>query len=110
MKSVRAALADADALPRALGEALSEPKPQVVFDVGFEIRWPQALQLDRRTRMFYDERHVFINGESFRAAGRDAELLQLLADTRALPLQASKGFSVGARRVIEQWVLAGWMS
>jgi hypothetical protein len=25
-----------------------------------------------RTRMLYDDRHVFINGEAFRVGGRDA--------------------------------------
>jgi 50S ribosomal protein L16 3-hydroxylase len=29
--------------------------------------------LDRRTRMMHDARHIFINGESYRAAGRDAD-------------------------------------
>ena len=28
----------------------------------------------------YDVHHVFINGESFRASGRDAKLMQALAD------------------------------
>ncbi len=43
-----------------------------------------GLALDRRTRMMYDARHVFINGESFRAGGRDARLLRQLADRRRL--------------------------
>ena len=37
-----------------------------------------ALRLDRRTRMLYDDRFVFINGESFRAGGRDAKLMHRL--------------------------------
>jgi hypothetical protein len=37
---------------------------------------PGAVQLDRRTRMMYDERHVFINGESLRAGGADARLMR----------------------------------
>jgi 50S ribosomal protein L16 3-hydroxylase len=28
--------------------------------------------LDRRTRMMFDAQHIFINGESYRASGRDA--------------------------------------
>ena len=46
------------------------------------------VRLDRRTRMLYDERHVFINGESFRAGGRDATLMRRLADRRALDARA----------------------
>ena len=69
---------------RALGEVLSEPKPGTWFgrDEGASV--DAAVVLDRRTRMLYDEDHVFINGESFRAAGRDAKLLHRLADERRL--------------------------
>src|SRR6186713_838498 len=73
-------LRDPAALDCALGELLSEPKPTVWFDAGEPLDAPRAVRLDRRTRMMYDDRHVFINGDSFRAAGRDARLMRLLAD------------------------------
>lgn len=44
----------------------------------------RCLTLDRRTRMMYDDKHVFINGESYRASGRDATLMRRLADERRL--------------------------
>ena len=52
---------------------------------------PVAVVLDRKTRMLYDERHVFINGESFRAAGRDATLARRLADRRRLDARSVAG-------------------
>src|SRR5690606_4184320 len=58
-------LAQRQALACALGEVMTEPKPRVWF-VPPAGNWsPGALRLDRRTRMMYDDRHVFINGEGF---------------------------------------------
>ena len=62
--AVQRALADRDALPRTLGESLSEPKGNVWFEAGRRPRKGQGVVLDRRTRMLYDARHVFVNGES----------------------------------------------
>ena len=90
---------------------LSEPKRGVWFDAG-EV--PAAadsagLCLDRRTRMLYDDRHVFINGESFRAAGRDAALMRRLADARSLDAAAARQLSAGARELVLGWAQAGWL-
>jgi 50S ribosomal protein L16 3-hydroxylase len=84
--SVARLCADSQALHCALGEVLSEPKREVWFDAVSPAiaAQSQGVALDRRTRMLYDARHVFINGESFRAAGRDARLMHRLADRRAL--------------------------
>jgi 50S ribosomal protein L16 3-hydroxylase len=106
------ALAAPHALERALGEWLTEPKPQVWFEAGAASRSPRgrsALRLDRRTRMLHDARHVFINGESFRAGGRDAALLQLLADTRRLEAADVARFSAAARTLLDEWLAAGWL-
>jgi 50S ribosomal protein L16 3-hydroxylase len=107
-KAVERLLRDPAQLARALGEVMTEPKPQVWFDAGGE-RGPGAgLRLDRRTRMMYDERHVFINGESFRAAGRDARLMRELADARRLaPAQCAR-LSGDAQAVVADWVAQGW--
>ena len=54
-------LADPQALPRALGELLTEPKPKVWFDSRDALGAADAgagLQLDARTRMAYDARQV----------------------------------------------------
>ncbi|MGY4829681.1 JmjC domain-containing protein [Sphaerotilaceae bacterium SBD11-9] len=108
-KEVARWLNDPHALACALGEVLSEPKPQVWFDAGGE--WPhgEGVRLDRRTRMLYDDRHVFINGESYRAAGRDARLMRLLADHRALTASQLVKLGGDARELLAQWVQAGWL-
>ena len=58
------------AVARALGEVLSEPKPQVWFTKRTAAWRPRAVVLDRRTRMLYDAQHVFINGEGVRVPAR----------------------------------------
>lgn len=98
------------ALACALGEVLTEPKPSVWFDAH---RGPacakEGVRLDRRTRMLYDEMHVFINGESFRAGGRDALLMRRLADTRALSAREVARLGDDARMLLGQWLEDGWL-
>ena len=65
--------------------------------------------LDRRTRMLYDESHVFINGESFRAAGRDATLMHELADRRALDARRVRRLTDAAAQLLWAWAEAGWL-
>lgn len=93
---------------RALGEALSEPKPGTWFDAGTSALLGGAVELDRRTRMLYDDHHVFINGESFRAGGRDAKLMRRLADERALDVAGVARLSAQARELLQQWGEDGW--
>ncbi|MDP9933358.1 50S ribosomal protein L16 3-hydroxylase [Variovorax paradoxus] len=109
-KAVDAALRDPDAIDRALGESLTEPKANVWFDEGTEA--PDALNrvmLDRRTRMLYDARHLYINGESFRAGGADATLMRRLADRRALGPRELSRASEGALALLAEWCEAGWV-
>ncbi|MNP95865.1 50S ribosomal protein L16 arginine hydroxylase [compost metagenome] len=109
-KAVEAALRDPDAIDRALGESLTEPKANVWFGEGNEV--PEVLRevaLDRRTRMLYDARHVYINGESFRAGGADATLMRRLADQRALGERDLARASEGARALLGEWCEAGWL-
>jgi 50S ribosomal protein L16 3-hydroxylase len=103
-----AALADPTVVQRALGEYLTEPKAQVWFEGGSALA-AGALRLDRRTRMLYDEAHVFINGESFFCAGRDAPLVRKLALERCLQAADVARLSAGARSAIAQWCDAGWL-
>ena len=93
----------------ALGEVLSEPKPGVWFAAGDALRPGRAVRLDRRTRMLHDRGHVFINGESFRAGGRDATLMRRLADRRELQPREVAGLSVEAQALLDQWSRAGWL-
>jgi len=100
---------DPQALERALGEWLSEPKPLVWFERGRRSAALGALELNRRTRMLYDARHVYINGESLRAAGRDAQCLRRLADSRQLPATDVRRLSKVARTIVHQWLASGWI-
>ena len=107
-KAVERLLRDPSQLARALGEVMTEPKPEVWFDTGLERGQGAGLRLDRRTRMMYDDRHVFINGESFNAAGRDARLMRDLADARRLTAPQCNLLSADARAVVADWVAQGW--
>jgi 50S ribosomal protein L16 3-hydroxylase len=110
-EALSALLADPDALDCALGEILSEPKPNVWFEAGDD--GPDDLchgvALDRRSRMLYDGRHVYLNGEGYRAGGRDARLMRRLADARQLDARELSGASAGARELLARWCADGWL-
>ncbi len=95
-------------LARTLGEVLTEPKPHVWFEGPGETSAAGGVRLSPRTKMLYDPNHVFINGEAFEASGRDARLMRLLADRRALTPPDLARLSPAARQVLDQWVQAGW--
>ncbi len=97
------------ALERALGEALTEPKPRVFFEPGEALPEGQSARLSPRSRMLYDAAHVFINGQSFRAGGRDATLMRRLADSRILSAADVARLSDGARDLLDQWAEDGWI-
>jgi 50S ribosomal protein L16 3-hydroxylase len=107
--ALHAALADPVALDRALGEYLTEPKANVWFDGAAAPRSLGAVALDRRSRMMHDARHVFLNGESWHAAGRDATLMRRLADRRALSAAEVGRASEGAVELLRDWCEAGWL-
>ena len=110
------ALKDPMALACALGEAMSEPKPGIWFD---EVEQPwdgeaakagqTGIALDARTRMMYDSDHLFINGESYRAKGADAALMQRLANQRHLAASDLRKASKGAIALLGDWHEAGWL-
>jgi 50S ribosomal protein L16 3-hydroxylase len=108
-RAVAAALKDPLALERALGEVLTEPKPQVWFEGGSAPRRLRSVALDARTRMLHDARHVFINGEAWRAAGRDATLMRRLADRRRLDAPELARASEAALSLLRAWCEAGWL-
>ena len=88
---------------RALGETLTEPKPQVWFECSCDMddalcmkrlkHWAthqgaERLRLDRQTQMLFDSKTVFINAESVGASGIEAKILRALANDRELSAQA----------------------
>jgi 50S ribosomal protein L16 3-hydroxylase len=58
--------------------------------------------------MLYDERFVFVNGEAFRAGGRDRALVRRLADERRLDAKSAAQASAAARALLAEWLRAGW--
>ncbi|HLL19670.1 MAG TPA: cupin domain-containing protein [Rubrivivax sp.] len=112
-RSLQDLLNDPQALPRALGEVLSEPKDNVWFEAQRRSgesadQLPGRVRLAAATRMLYDARHVFINGEALIAGGRDAQLMRKLADTRVLGPAERRRLSKGAAELLAGWIDAGW--
>lgn len=107
-EALRRAVSDPQRLARALGEWLSEPKAQQVFegrsgDAGAGVRLAPA------SRMLVDRWHVFFNGEAYRAGGRDAKLMARLAHARTLPGADVARLSEGARALVNDWLDWGWL-
>ena len=109
-KAVLQMMQDPASLNCSLGEWLSEPKPGVWFDEADALTVRGGLRLDARTRMLYDDHNIYINGESFRSAGRDERLLRRLADERCLAPSDTKKFSDQAWDLIQDWAQAGWLT
>lgn len=104
------AVQNPDLLGSLLGEYLTEPKSNVWFEApASEPALSAGVQLDRRSKMLYDRKHIFINGESFRVAGKDARLLRVLADDRALSAMALRSLSPDAKEALLDWAHAGWL-
>ncbi|MFT3720231.1 JmjC domain-containing protein [Pseudorhodoferax sp.] len=108
-RALRRLLDDPAALDCALGEILSEPKPQVWFGEGGDLPDGAGVALDRRSRMLYDAGRIYLNGESWCAAGRDARLMQRLADARRLSAREVAAASAAARALLAQWCEDGWL-
>jgi 50S ribosomal protein L16 3-hydroxylase len=111
--SVSKALKNPELLNCLLGESLTEPKPNVWFDNPDQseldhLNWPCAMRLDRRTKMLFDAHHIFINGESFRASGRDAQLLRQLANGKYLSQKGASLLSRDAAKLMRSWWEEGW--
>jgi len=94
-----------------LGEYLTEPKPEVWFEASKKkIVWSKvkSIKLDAATRMMFDTKHIFINGESFAASGADAKLMRSLANERKLLMTDLAKASGGAKELLTEWIGAGW--
>jgi 50S ribosomal protein L16 3-hydroxylase len=94
-----------------LGEYLTEPKPEVWFEASKnKVTWSKvkSIKLDAATRMMFDAKHIFINGESFAASGADAKLMRKLANERELLTADLAKASGSARELLGEWIQAGW--
>jgi 50S ribosomal protein L16 3-hydroxylase len=108
-EALQDALKDPLVLARSLGEYLTEPKSNVWFDPPPAQGQLAGVVLNRRSRMMFDAHHIFINGESFRAAGRDAALMQSLANVRHLSAAQVRQLSAQAKSLLQDWFLSGWV-
>jgi 50S ribosomal protein L16 3-hydroxylase len=109
LDAVQRFLSDPQQVQAALGESLTELKPRVWFDPGEPLPDGVGVLLDARTRMVYDDKRIFVNGESWLAAGADARLMRTLADQRQLSAQAVTKASAEARELLDQWSEDGWL-
>ena len=114
--AVEKAMSDPDALARNLGQYLTEPKANVWFDEpepesGKDIILTRQNRVDLhpRSQMLFDARHIFLNGESWRAAGKDAVLMQRLANQRFLEPKDLTKAGDGAMALLQEWADAGWL-
>jgi 50S ribosomal protein L16 3-hydroxylase len=102
-------IGDPHALRSVLGELLSEPKSHVWFEAGEPLEERVPVVLDAKTRMVYDERCIYVNGESWRMGGKDARHLRQLADQRHLDARTMRGISDGLLELLTQWAEDGWL-
>lgn len=120
---------DSELFYEVLGVYLSEPKPHVYFESRQSSGGVQALlsrlkkaapcsiRLARQSQMLYDEKRIFINGESFKATGFERTLLRKLADQRVLvcaDLQPHLSATLESRmkallELIVEWGEQGWV-
>jgi len=107
-EAVARRLAEPHAVARALGESLTEPKSNVWFNGPGRGRLGGPVRLSARTRMLHDAQHIYINGEAFEAAGRDADTMRRLADDRVLGRADIARLSPGARDLLDEWIASGW--
>lgn len=109
----------AEALDNFIGRFLTEPKPQVWFEraepmtaVTFAARASRrGLALDRRTRIAYRRRRVYVNGEGFEAAALASRWLRRLADRRGLDRVAAALALADPHcaALLRDWHAAGWL-
>jgi 50S ribosomal protein L16 3-hydroxylase len=107
--ALQKSLKDPKALQRALGEYLTEPKSNVWFEMGEMPNSLDAVRLDRRSKMMFDAHHIFLNGESWLAGGKDAVLMRQLANQRALSATELAKASPEAMALLMAWCDDGWL-
>lgn len=102
---------------RFLGCWLTEPAANAVFDgivdetIDLGANWPRSgkLMLDRRTRMLYRGKQLFINGEVAPIPASAA--MRGLADERHLPCAgpAAERLTDTEKECLAQWLDDGWL-
>ncbi len=108
-EAVSKALADKTLIEQLIGEYLTDPKAGVYFEEGSLPKNYSKVVLHAATRMSYDARHMFINGQSFKCAGTDAKLLRKLADERQLTATELIAGSEALLPAIGEFAKEGWL-
>jgi len=108
-QSLKKILLQKQASQLALGECLSEPKAQVWFEAQLSQDISSGVVLGRKTKMLYDDRCIYINGESWRCAGADAKSLRQLADKKFLSPKQIQTASTELSELLQNWLQAGWL-
>ncbi len=102
-------LAQPALLDEMLGEFLSEPKASVSFaPAGAAPKNWQNLALGAGTRMLFDDKTIYCNGESWHVAGSDAQVLRLLANQRHLSRRDIEAASAAVQSLLHDWIGQGW--
>lgn len=107
-----------DDLVLFIGEYLSEPKLNVVFDKPAaplaRNRFAQSakkagIHLSRKTIMLYRGSYIFINGTSFEVGVEDLRILASLADERQLSAEKIATVSADVMDALQTWYNDGWL-
>ncbi len=108
-EAVSKALQDKTLIEQLIGEYLTDPKAGVYFEEGSLQKNFKQIKLHPATRMSYDPKHMFINGQSFKCAGADAKLLRKLADDRMLSATELIAGSAALMPAIGEFAKEGWL-
>lgn len=101
-----------------LGQYLTEPKPQVIFDRPKRALTPARFQqtaarrgvrLSRKSIMLHRGSDLFINGASFNLRPADRKTLKLLADERRLDGAEVAAASADVLEALHMWHEDGWL-
>jgi 50S ribosomal protein L16 3-hydroxylase len=108
-EAVSKALADKVLIDQLVGEYLTDPKAGVYFEEGALPKAYSKILLHPATRMSFDAKHMFINGQSFQCAGKDAKLLRKLADERQIDAIELRAGSPALMAAIGEFAKEGWL-
>jgi 50S ribosomal protein L16 3-hydroxylase len=112
VRAVRWSDADID---RSLGEMLSEPRQHAVFEPPRPLGLTafaravaiQGVRLDMKSRLLFDRRMLYMNGEAVALPRSGAAVLKKFADERALPAGTPLGKATLA--LLHRWHAAGYL-
>jgi 50S ribosomal protein L16 3-hydroxylase len=105
---------DARMVEAALGEYLSEPKPQVWFDAPPRAGWRQALtrglRLADKSQMLCGARRCYVNGEGIEpATAAERRWWQAFARTRGASAAQLAVAPPAVQRRLREWLQCGWV-